>query len=76
MRVHGRFPGFVVVPGMDAGASDSVFYRALGMPSYGVSGMFIKGPDVFIHGLNERIPVDSIAPALAHWHVLLTDLAK
>ncbi|QXQ06491.1 M20/M25/M40 family metallo-hydrolase [Sphingosinicellaceae bacterium] len=74
--VHGRFPGFVVVPGMDAGASDSVFYRALGIPSYGVSGMFIKGPDVFIHGLNERIPVDSIAPALAHWHVLLTDLSK
>ena len=74
--VHGRFPGFVVVPGMDSGASDSVFYRALGIPSYGVSSMFIKGPDVFIHGLNERIPVDSIAPALSHWHVLLTDLAK
>ena len=74
--VHSRFPGFVVVPGMDAGASDSVFYRALGIPSYGVSGMFIKGPDVFIHGLNERIPVGSIAPALDHWHVLLTDLAK
>ena len=74
--VQARFPGFVVVPGMDAGASDSVFYRALGMPSYGVSGMFIRGEDVFIHGLNERIPVASIAPALAHWHSLLTELSR
>lgn len=74
--VHGRFPGFKVVPGMDAGASDSIFYRALGIPSYGVSGMFIKADDVFIHGLNERVPVGSIAPGLAHWHSLLTTLTK
>ncbi len=74
--VAGRFPGFKVVPGMDAGASDSVFYRARGIPSYGVSGMFIRGDDVFIHGLNERIPVASIGPALAHWHSLLTELSK
>jgi len=74
--VAGRFPGFVMVPGMDAGASDSVEYRALGIPSYGVSSIFIRGSDVFIHGLNERMPVGSIAPALVHWHTLLTELAK
>ncbi len=74
--VHGRYPKLKVVPGMDAGASDSVHYRGLGIPSYGVSGMFIKGSDVFIHGLNERIPTDAIVPALAHWHSLLTDLSK
>ena len=74
--VAGRFPGFAVVPGMDAGASDSVEYRSLGIPSYGVSGMFIRGGDVFIHGLNERIPEAAIAPALAHWHSLLTELSR
>lgn len=74
--VTARFPGFKVVPGMDAGASDSVFYRSVGIPSYGVSGMFIKGSDVFIHGLNERVPVSAIEPALAHWRSLLTDLTK
>jgi len=74
--VHARYPDLKVVPGMDAGATDSVHYRSLGIPSYGVSGMFIKGSDVFIHGLNERIPVSAIAPALEHWHILLTDLAK
>jgi acetylornithine deacetylase/succinyl-diaminopimelate desuccinylase-like protein len=69
-------PGVVPVPAMDAGASDSVYYRALGIPSYGVSGLFMKGSDVFIHGLNERIPVAAIAPALVHWRVLITELAK
>ncbi len=74
--VHARFPGVSVVPGMDAGASDSIFYRALGIPSYGVSSVFIKSSDVFIHGLNERIPSDAIAPALLYWHSLLTRLTR
>lgn len=74
--VAAAHPGIVPVPSMDAGASDSVFYRALGIPSYGVSGLFMKESDVFIHGLNERVPVAAIPPALTHWHVLLTELAK
>ena len=69
-------PGLTATPAMDAGASDSVYYRQLGIPSYGVSGLFIKEADVFIHGLNERVPVSAIAPALRHWHVLITSLAK
>lgn len=69
-------PGIVPVPVMDAGASDSVFYRAEGIPSYGVSGLFMRPADLFIHGLNERIPVAAIAPALRHWRVLVTELAQ
>ena len=71
-----RFPGFAAVPGMDAGASDSVEYRALGIPSYGVSGLMMQAKDVFIHGLNERVPASAVGPALEHWHILLTELAK
>jgi len=74
--VHARFPDVSVVPGMDSGASDSIFYRALGIPSYGVSSVFIKSSDVFIHGLNERIPSDAVAPALLYWHSLLTSLSR
>ena len=69
-------PGIVPVPGMDAGASDSVYYRALGIPSYGVSGLFMKGSDVFVHGLNERIPLSAIAPALKHWDTMIRELAR
>jgi acetylornithine deacetylase/succinyl-diaminopimelate desuccinylase-like protein len=70
------YPGVAPVPAMDAGASDSVYYRALGIPSYGVSGLFMRSEDLFIHGLNERIPVAAIAPALRYWETLVTDLAK
>ena len=69
-------PGIIPMPIMDAGASDSVFYRQIGIPCYGVSGLFMKNTDVFIHGLNERVPVGAIAPALRHWRVLITTLAR
>ena len=74
--VGAAYPGVVPVPSMDSGASDSVFYRALGIPSYGVGGLFMKESDVFIHGLNERIPLTAIEPALRHWRVLITELAQ
>ena len=70
------YPGIVPVPVMDAGASDSVYYRAQGIPSYGTSGLFMQESDIFVHGLNERIPTKAIAPALRHWESLITELAK
>ena len=74
--VHGRFPGLAVVPGQTSGATDCVFYRSLKMPCYGVSGLFLRSEDEFSHGLNERVPVTAIEPALAHWRTLLTELSK
>ena len=74
--VHGRFPGLAVVPGQTSGATDCVFYRKLDMPCYGVSGLFMRSEDEFSHGLNERVPVGAIEPALAHWRTLLTKLSK
>lgn len=70
-----RFPGLPIVPQMSAGASDSVHFRAQGVDSYGVSGLFMKPSDEFAHGLNERVPDNSIDGALDHWHTLLTELA-
>jgi acetylornithine deacetylase/succinyl-diaminopimelate desuccinylase-like protein len=74
--VHARFPGLPVVPVMSAGATDGMFTRAAGIPTYGVSGLFMKASDDFSHGLNERAPVDAIDGDLAHWESLLRDLAK
>jgi len=74
--VHAIYPGLPVVPSMAAGATDSMFFRALGIPAYGVAGLFMKSSDDFSHGLNERAPVAAIDGALAHWEVLLKDLAK
>lgn len=69
-------PGVPVFPSMSAGASDSMWYRSVGVPSYGVSPMFVKESDDFSHGLNERAPIDNIPLAITYYRSLLTDLAK
>jgi acetylornithine deacetylase/succinyl-diaminopimelate desuccinylase-like protein len=40
---------------MDTGASDGYRLRAAGIPTYGVSGVFIEMDDVRAHGRDERI---------------------
>lgn len=74
--VHAQHPGLPIAPSMSAGATDSMFFRALGVPAYGVSGLFMKASDDFAHGLNERVPTGAIDGALAHWESILRDLAK
>jgi acetylornithine deacetylase/succinyl-diaminopimelate desuccinylase-like protein len=73
--VHANYPGVSIVPSMSSGATDGVFYRANGIPTYGVSEIFIKDSDDLSHGLNERVPVASFYAGLTHWRVLLTELA-
>ena len=74
--VHARYPGLSIVPSMSAGATDSMHFRAMGVPSYGVSGLFMKDSDEFAHGLDERVPLSAIDGALAHWDSLLKALAR
>jgi acetylornithine deacetylase/succinyl-diaminopimelate desuccinylase-like protein len=68
-------PGVAVFPGMSSGASDSMWFRYHGVPSYGVSGVFIKPSENFAHGLNERTPLASIAPAVDYDLTLIRTLS-
>jgi acetylornithine deacetylase/succinyl-diaminopimelate desuccinylase-like protein len=52
--VHTMWPGVVVLPQMAAGASDSIFTRAAGIPSYGVGGGWNDLDDIRMHGRDER----------------------
>ena len=70
------YPGVPVFPSMSSGASDSMWYRSVGVASYGASPVFIKESDSFSHGLNERTPVAAIAPAIVYYRSLFTDLSK
>lgn len=74
--IHARFPGVPIVPSMSAGASDSMWFRARGVPSYGVSPIFMKSSDGFAHGLNERTPLSEIGPSITYYRALLRELAK
>jgi acetylornithine deacetylase/succinyl-diaminopimelate desuccinylase-like protein len=55
--VHEMWPGVIVLPEMSPGASDSTYTRAVGMPSYGIDGMFDDLDDARAHGRDERIGV-------------------
>jgi carboxypeptidase PM20D1 len=74
--VHARYPGLEVVPSMAAGATDSLYFRALGIPCYGVASLFTKSSDSFAHGQNERVPVAGIGPALDQWYSVVTGLSE
>jgi acetylornithine deacetylase/succinyl-diaminopimelate desuccinylase-like protein len=69
------YPGVPVFPSMASGASDSMWFRYHHVPSYGSSPMFSKESEDFAHGLNERIPVSNIPPAIDYYLVLLPELA-
>ena len=68
-------PGLAVFPSQASGASDSMWYRALGVPSYGASPTFSKDSEDFAHGLNERVPLSNIAPGITYYLSLFTDLS-
>lgn len=74
--IQARFAKLEPTPDMSAGATDGVFYRAQGIPSYGVSGLFMRSADSFAHGLDERVPLDAIAPAVEHWRTLIKEVAQ
>ena len=49
-----------IVPTMSTGATDSRYYRALGVPAFGVSGLFLDPTvDARAHGRDERMRVQS-----------------
>jgi acetylornithine deacetylase/succinyl-diaminopimelate desuccinylase-like protein len=54
------WPGIPVVPTMSAGGTDGRFLRIAGIPTYGVSGMFLEIDGNGSHGLNERMRVTSL----------------
>ena len=51
------WPGVPVVPIMGTGATDSLYFRQVGIPMYGVSGLFGDIDDNRTHGKDERIGV-------------------
>jgi acetylornithine deacetylase/succinyl-diaminopimelate desuccinylase-like protein len=73
--VRASYPGVPVVPDMAPYYTDGSTFRGAGIPTYGVSSLFMKPTDEFAHGLNERIPVAAFYAGLNHWYVLLTMLA-
>jgi len=54
------YPDLPVVPIFQAGGTDAPFLAAIGIPTYGIGAFFLDADYGGIHGLNERIRVDSL----------------
>ncbi len=54
------FPGVPVIPAMSTGATDGIFLEAIGIPTYGVPGLWMDADLNGIHGLNEHIEAKSL----------------
>lgn len=72
--VHSMWPGVPVIPAMAAGASDSIFTRNAGIPSYGVSGAWADIDDDRAHGRDERRKIDSFNQSVEFTYRLMKSL--
>jgi len=54
------FPGVPVIPSMSTGATDGLYFSAVGIPTYGVPGSWGDPDGNGVHGLNERLEVRSV----------------
>lgn len=69
------YPGVPVFPSMAAGASDSMWFRSHGVPSYGANPVFIKVSENFSHGLNERTRLSTVRPAIEFYLIFFRELS-
>lgn len=57
---HEMWPGVPVITTLEPGASDAQFMNPVGIPTYGVDGIFTDPDGGGIHGLNERVRIESV----------------
>ena len=72
--VHDKYPGVPVVPYLESGGTDGKVYRTAGIPTFASSGLFSKPSEMYAHGLNERLPVNSFYEGLDHIFRLAVEL--
>jgi acetylornithine deacetylase/succinyl-diaminopimelate desuccinylase-like protein len=69
------FPGVIVVPVMSTGATDSLYLRIAGIPTYGIDGTFGDIDDVRAHGRDERVGVKQYFAGLEFQYRLIRSLS-
>ena len=74
--VGAMFPGVPVVPTMSTGATDGLYLRNAGIPTFGVDGLFDDIDDVRAHGRDERVGIKQFNEDLEFQYRLITTLAK
>jgi acetylornithine deacetylase/succinyl-diaminopimelate desuccinylase-like protein len=74
--VKSMFPGVPVVPVMSTGATDGLYLRNAGIPTFGVDGLFDDIDDVRAHGRDERVGVKQFNEDLEFQYRLIVALSR
>src|SRR5205085_10293771 len=69
------WPGVPTVPMMVMGATDGLYLRVAGIPTYGVQGFFYDRDDIRFHGRDERLAVRSFYEGQQFLYELVKRLA-
>jgi acetylornithine deacetylase/succinyl-diaminopimelate desuccinylase-like protein len=70
------WPGVPTIPTMVMGATDGMYLRAAGIPTYGVQGFFMDRNDIRFHGRDERMSVTSFFEGQTFLYELVKALTK
>ena len=70
------WPGAAVVPEMSTGATDGLYTRNAGIPTYGVGAVFMPIDDDRSHGRDERVGVKEFHDAAQFWYDLVKALSS
>jgi acetylornithine deacetylase/succinyl-diaminopimelate desuccinylase-like protein len=74
--VDSMWPGVTVIPDMAAGASDSIFTRNAGIPSYGIGGGWNDIHDIRMHGRDERHEIGDFYSTVEFTYRLMKELSQ
>ncbi len=74
--VQSMWPGATVIPNMSAGASDSIFTRQAGIPSYGIGGGWNDIHDIRMHGRDERHEIGDFYSSVEFTYRLMKELSQ
>jgi acetylornithine deacetylase/succinyl-diaminopimelate desuccinylase-like protein len=73
---RGQFAGAVVIPEMSTGATDGLFTRNAGIPTFGLFPLATEqGSPSRAHGRDERVNADAYHNAVTFWAALIQKLA-
>ena len=70
------WPGVPVVPVMETGATDGAYLRAAGIPTYGISGVWMDLNDDRSHGRDERVLVQSYYEGVDFFYRFVKELSS
>lgn len=71
-----HYPGAIVIPAMETGATDGLFLRNAGIPTYNTGAIAADPADDRAHGRDERVLQKSYYDATQFWYDLVRTLTS